>query len=521
MYNFTNRNFIITIIFLLCITVVSVIISLSLTQGHFTYALDNPYIHMSTAKHFAEQGVWSIDGKTYATASSSPLWVILLTPFYLLFGAQLFVYVPFFLNVIFQVLSLNLIFQMVKKYTSHNLHYTFGIMIVLVTPFIALTLGGMEHSLQIFLVLLFVNYFIVYTIHPNSKHNMIPLLLLAPFVTFVRYEDLALVAVTSLIILLYFRNWKLSFGLVFSSLIFIVLFGMWSKYILDLGFIPSSIMAKSVLGKEFSLLILIKSILVKFNDQFFHTHIIMLFLFNMYILIKSFFLNKRWLFLVSILYILTLLIHLAFASIGWLYRYEAYLIVFGLINVLLYTYSVYEINIKWITFGLLFNFIIFWQQILDAPKVSILGSKNIYEQQIQMANFLHQKCDSCNIAANDIGAITYFTNIYLLDLYGLGSYEVIEHKKNGTYTNEVKTILLADKNVSLIMIYDSWFKDITLGNYTKIAKWKILNNVVSGSDTVSFYSNNEKIFVNTLKLKEYSKNKLPKDVVVEFMEIEK
>jgi len=522
MYNyFTNKNFIITVVFLLLLTVVSLIFSLYLTQGHFTYALDDPYIHMSTVKHFAEQGIWSVDGVTYASASSSPLWVILLTPFYLLFGAKIFVYIPFTLNVLFQVLSLGLIFQMIEKYTNHNLHYVFGIMMALMTPFIALSFGGMEHSLQIFLVLLFINAFVAYTIQPNNNTNIAPLLILAPFVVFVRYEDLALVMVTSLIILIYFKNWRLSIGLVLTSLIFVVFFGLWSKFVLDLGFVPSSIMAKSVLGDKFNPLILVKSTLVKFRGQLFQPHILTLYLLNIFIFIKSIFLGKKQLMLLSSLFILTLFIHLAFAKLGWLYRYEAYLMVFGLMNIFLFVNVVYEKNMKWTFLVILFLLPLFSKQIIHAPYQSILGSKNIYEQQIQMANFLHQQCDSCNIAANDIGAITYFTNIHLLDLNGLGSYEVLEHKKNGTYTNEVRNTLLSDKKVSLVIVYDAWFRDITLDNYTKIATWKIEHNVVCGGDTVSFYSINDKIFENTVRVKEYSENKLPKDVVVKFMDINK
>jgi len=517
MFDFTSKNFIITVIFLLSLTIVSVIFSLFLTHGHFTYALDDPYIHMSTIKHFAEQGIWSVDGKTYASASSSPLWVILLTPFYLLFGAKIFVYIPFILNVLFQVLSLSLIFKMVNKYTGHNIHYIFGIMLVLVAPFIALSFGGIEHSLQIFIILLFLDFFTSYIFQPNSNKIVIPLLILAPFVVFVRYENLALVMVMALIILIYFKNWKLSFGLVSISLIFVVIFGLWSKFILNLGFLPSSIIAKSIIGDKFNFFIQINSIFTKFISQLLHPHIITILFFNIFILIKSLLLKKKLLSILSILFILTLLIHLAFAKIGWHYRYEAYLIIFGFTNTLLYIYNVYEINIKWAIFGLLFLFPIFRHQIIGSPKTSILGSKNIYEQQIQMANFLQQQCNSCNIAANDIGAITYFTNIHLLDLYGLGSYEVIKYKKNGTYTNEVKNTLLADKNISLVIVYDTWFKDIILNNYTKIATWKIVNNAVCGGDMVSFYSINNNIYENTIKVKEYSQDKLPNDVIVEFM----
>ena len=124
-----------------------------------------------------------------------------------------------------------------------------------------------------------------------------------------------------------------------------------------------------------------------------------------------------------------------------------------------------------------------------------------------MAKFLNMYNNNSIIAANDIGAITYFTNIRLLDLAGLGSYEIIELKKNHNFTNKVITELIRRRNVELIIVYESWFKDIHFDNedYRKIGMWRIKNNVVCGGDTVSFYSRNDLAVVNSEKLNNYSK----------------
>ena len=184
--NKTNKNLLITIGFMLFVTTISFMVSFYLTKGNFTYALDDPYIHMSTVKHFVQQGIWSVDGNTYASASSSPLWVFVLSLFYFLLGAKFFIYVPFVLNILFQVLSLILVFNIVKKFTQKDLHYLFGMTIVLFTPFIALSFGGMEHSLQIYLILLFIKYLMSYIQNPNLTKNKIILLVISPFVVFVR-----------------------------------------------------------------------------------------------------------------------------------------------------------------------------------------------------------------------------------------------------------------------------------------------------------------------------------------------
>src|SRR4029453_12096 len=47
--------------------------------GHaFVYAQDDPYIHLSLARTLADHGVWGLRADQFASASSSPLWTLLL-----------------------------------------------------------------------------------------------------------------------------------------------------------------------------------------------------------------------------------------------------------------------------------------------------------------------------------------------------------------------------------------------------------------------------------------------------------
>src|SRR5918993_13184 len=45
--------------------------------GHFTYALDDPYIHLAMADNLAFHGTWGVDPGVYESASSSPAWTVL------------------------------------------------------------------------------------------------------------------------------------------------------------------------------------------------------------------------------------------------------------------------------------------------------------------------------------------------------------------------------------------------------------------------------------------------------------
>ena len=76
-------------------------VSLARTGGTFVYAQDDPYIHLALARTLADHGVWGIRPGQFASASSSPLWTVLLAVLWKL-GAHA-VWVPFALNILFGV----------------------------------------------------------------------------------------------------------------------------------------------------------------------------------------------------------------------------------------------------------------------------------------------------------------------------------------------------------------------------------------------------------------------------------
>jgi hypothetical protein len=80
--------------------------------------------------------------------------------------------------------------------------------------------------------------------------------------------------------------------------------------------------------------------------------------------------------------------------------------------------------------------------------------------------------------------------------------------------------ILDREGINLIIIYDSWFRDFLKDlniNYKKICEWKINNNVVCGSDIVSFYviKEPEKIKTLEINLKNFSPL-LPSNVSTKF-----
>ncbi|MHA1339927.1 MAG: hypothetical protein ACTSRZ_15620 [Promethearchaeota archaeon] len=149
----------------------------------------------------------------------------------------------------------------------------------------------------------------------------------------------------------------------------------------------------------------------------------------------------------------------------------------------------------------------------------IYASKNIYEQQYQMANFLKIYYDNKSIAANDIGAINFYTNCYILDLIGLSNKDVSNFRIEHNYSTQSIRELCEKYNIAIAVIYDSWFNGELLplppSEWTKICEWNITNNVVCSDSLVSWYAVNPNYTTNLKQnLMEYQQNYLPEDIKV-------
>ncbi len=508
---FYNKNRNIAVLFLLLATLMAYMLLLVLTQNHFTYAISAPYIHMSIAKYFITEGILSVDGETFSSASSAPLWMMLISPFYKLVGAKWFVYVSALLNVLFQLLTIAIIFKIVERVTAKKMHYIYAFLLILGTPFVTLTLGGAEHSLQIFLIVWFLHYFILYFEEQDNRSYRIKLLLLAPFIVFVRYEDFAFITAVAMLMALYLKDWKMALGLLFSSLIFVAIFAFWSAIVLGIDPVPTSIIAKSTVGSNVSFF-------EKFLANLRQPHIIMLFTLNIVILFLSF--NKKSsnkqsqiLLVLSSIFILTLTAHLLFARLGWMYRYEAYLVLFGILNIILY-HHLFEVKGKW--FYLLGGFVLLGlsKQIAYSPYYAGMSAKKVYEQKIQTANFVSQYYTASHLTTDNIGTIPYFSDVKVFDIHGLTNPEIITLKKQGIYTDSIKKELIVKKNNEMIIAYSSRFKESVIEGYTKIVDWRIYNRLFPSDSMVSFYSRADRLEDNYSKLKTFSEEKLSHNVEV-------
>ena len=226
----------------------------------------------------------------------------------------------------------------------------------------------------------------------------------------------------------------------------------------------------------------------------------------------SSFKKSRTIFILTLTYLITFVVHLAFAKVGWLYRYEAYLITFGLINLLLYI-KTFKIDRSKLLILVAFLLLSSYKQIFFSPVKSVLSSRAVYEQQIQEGELLKEFKDYY-IATDNIGTIPYFADDKILDIHGLSNPKIIELKSKNQFNDKTKKEMIISEDVDMIVAYKARFKDEKIGNYIKVATWKIKDKVLNGDDEVVFYTKKDLVKEVKRKIENFSKTKLPKRVEV-------
>jgi hypothetical protein len=220
---------------------------------------------------------------------------------------------------------------------------------------------------------------------------------------------------------------------------------------------------------------------------------------------------------------LLIIIQLIFINNDWILRYTSYLIVMGLIALILGVYDYlpkkfsFKFNKKSIPKYLGISLIVILLLSPFAFKTYYLtiipqSTNNIYEQQYQMASFLSEYYPNGSIAANDIGAINYFTNIECLDLVGLSSNDVAQAHENNTFNAQELNNLANQHHVQIAIIYEEWWVGDIPSNWIKVGEWTTPHDVILGNDTVSFYATSPQYETELIEnLKSFSPQ-LPKDI---------
>ena len=452
--------------------IVLLFLSLVISGGHFTYTLDDPYIHLALARHIWI-GTYGINLNEFSAPSSSILWPFLLTPFSLL--GSYYEMVPLLFNALCVVLT-GFVISVMFIGQGRIVSQLFALGLMLALNIYGLAFTGMEHSLQVLLVT-FIAFGLV---SPDSiaRNRHVFRLFYACLIVLplVRYEGLAI----SLPVLLYRMangDKKVAIRSIICIVASLLSFSAF-LHVHGLGLLPSSVLAKSAhtgFSATFDNLVS--------NLRYCGWVFAGVFAFCLYLWSE----DRR---LALTVFAVTVL-HFVFGKFGWYGRYEVYYLVF----VVLQAFSRMTTRYPkcWISvFVLPFAFPSLTYATLTTP----LGASNIYNQQGQMAAIARLIDDK--VAVNDLGLVALRTDKYVLDLWGLGSIDALFSRTRSHGDPGWIQRLMKEKGVSYAMVYDSWFPQIP-PDWIKVGELKLLQKrITPASDTVSFYATSRE---NALSLK--------------------
>ncbi|HTM58703.1 MAG TPA: hypothetical protein VL123_09845 [Candidatus Udaeobacter sp.] len=473
--------------------------ALRLTQGSFTYPLDDSYIHMSIARNLVQHGIWSVSGAGFTSSTSSPLWTLLLGVGFRIFGIQ-----PLLPLVLAILVAALVVFGLDSALRSRGVTPLWRLAIetaaVFATPLPALSFTGMEHVLH-FLLALAILHFGARALAPSpSARDRGFLIAACALAASVRYEALFMVAVLGLLLLAH-RRIRLAFACGFAAVLPVALYGFWSR---GQGWflLPNSVLLKAALPSG-SVKAVLKNVLDRGLDQLWANPQLLVLLAASLVLLslpRPGAEGREHRDALKI-YVGTLLLHLELAASGWFYRYEAYLVGLGiwLVGAGLFDQRehlrAFLSRPGWVRRVAALTLVIavarpLGQRAIRSLEEAPRASANIYEQQVQMARFLERYDHGRPVALNDIGAVTWLANVRLVDLWGLGSLEPARLRLEHRYGPRAIDDISHAAGVEVAILYPGWFKPFggLPAEWTEVGQWRISRNVVCGADSVSIYA---------------------------------
>lgn len=484
-------------VFWLSLSFLSIILGIQIylaikQNGMFSYPLDDSYIHMAIAKNIAKHGVWGITKYGFTSASSSILYSLILSFFFLIFGVN--IWIPLIINWIAAVGILYFIVKWASHYLSAWSVLVFSIIFILLTPLPVIVIMGMEHTLHILFSLIF-----LYITFRKIEGDEIPnglYFIIAVLVVSIRYEGVFLVGITAFVWAFLQKRPALFAVLIAGIIIPIAFFGIYS---VSHGgfFLPNSLLIKGP-DASHSISQFIGSIM----KRIYNTGLIyaLLFIPCIYFFLvpmdKSKPLRKYPVHLLFIIISCTCLAHFLLARLGKPYRYGAYLIAMELMfipvvwkQVFTYIKRLPLFSAIAISFLAVFSLLpVLFRS--GATMNNNISMKNIRDQQVAMALFLHEYFPQTTVALNDIGAVAFYNDdIHIFDLVGLANIDILKyHKKSDT--TFLKRYTEKD-HVKMALVYPDWIEWLGYkmpDNWELLGKWYLTNNYIAGNPDLGIFA---------------------------------
>ncbi len=463
--------------------------ALARTGGHLVYALDDAYIHMAVARNLAEHGVWGVTRYAFTSSTSSLLWPLLLAAADRLVGVR--EVTPIVLAFVFAAAAVALADRLLRG-VPDRLRTIALVGVVLLTPLPTLVMAGMEHTLQVAAVLWLLDRVrAVDEDAPGTSVRTLGLLALAAaLATAVRYESLFLLA-PAVVVLAAARRWRAAATAAVVGLMPPAIYGAIS---VAHGWppLPNSLLLKRATFEGAGM----AGLADRLGGHALRTLVEaphLLVLLAAVLMLGALRPASRALRWWDAMFVTATLLHVQLAAVGWLFRYEAYLVAIGLVLVARHLADAPAGEVPRpvsarvaLALAVLVAAAPLLSRAVDALVQTPAAARNIYEQQYQMGLFLRELPAGSTVMANDIGAVAYLADVRLVDLYGLATQETARARRAGRLDRDLLARLAEASPPAAVVIYRSWFADAIPEAWIEVGTWKVPEKVVVADRTVTF-----------------------------------
>ena len=441
---------------------------LAATRRHFTYTLDDAYIHLTLAQQIAH-GHYGLDPGVASSPSSSILWPFLLAPLSFLPHPDIW---PLVLNAGFTVGTAVFLFHGLRRSMPGPAAAALTCLLVLGLNVVGIAFTGMEHSLQVLIAsMVACGLLVVVDEEPVPRYLWVAIAL-GPLV---RYE-LAAVSAAAALVLVASGHWRKA---AVATATWVAGVAAFSAFLVlhDLDPLPSSILAKSHYGEDLSVHTLAKQVAVALDHPAFRLCLA--------IVLVDWAVRREWGRLHTFVS-LVLLAHAVAGDFGWFGRYDVYLYV--------------------ATTPLLVRFLSAWwargrrawlpvavtaalAALAVTPLVEVTmhtpaGARDIWSQQAQTADFVREQWQR-PVAVNDLGLVAYRGDQTVLDLGGLASQEA-RRARLADDGSAWMDDLVRRSGVGLVAIYTHWFESVPT-SWTLVGRISGTPSVSSAQPSVDLY----------------------------------
>jgi hypothetical protein len=438
------------------------------TDGRLIYALDDTYIHMAVAKTLATHGVWGCTPFHFSSSSSSLLWTVVLGGAYRVFGVN--DWLPLALNVAFAVATLVVANAALARLgTAPLLRGAALVGIVVAFPMAGMVLIGMEHILHLLLTIAFAAVAVeTLAARPDvptpGPRRTLALSALAALLAASRYEGFFPVGLAC-VALLARRRLLPAATVGLAALAPAAAFGVYSVT-KGAYFLPNPLMVKAV-GEDASMLSRILQPFGSEDVEFLLNNRAMPILLVLGALAALAGWRRRGVWKPTVVFPLllagTIVLHghFVFSPLYWAYRYDAYLVGFGLFVAAVVLSGVPSPTglprgaLPALAVAALVPLLADVREGL-LPDAEIRGMRGTYLEQYQSAQFINRYHPADAVIVNDLGAVTYYTGARILDLVGLGDVEPLRIMRRSAYTGREVTEWTAPFRPKLAIVSLGW-----------------------------------------------------------------